>query len=107
MQNAHSNLCFSRETCKSSDSNSKTTTEISKTNERCCYFVRSYVTQRAAGKDERFWGQLDFDTTSTDPTVTFRAINHKGKELKAFTLTLGELNHEAAKAEQKPPVVKP
>lgn len=45
----------------------------------------------AAG--ERFWGQLDFDTTVEDPTVTFRAINHEGKELKAFTLKLSDLQH--------------
>ena len=60
-----------------------------------------------SGKNERFWGQLDFDTTLPDPTVTFRAINHMSKELAAFTLTLGDLNHKAAKAEQKPLGVEP
>ncbi len=50
-----------------------------------------------SGPNERFWGQLDFDTTAADPTVTFRAINHMGEDLVAFTLSLSQLNHEAAK----------
>jgi len=40
-----------------------------------------------------FWGELDFDFTKRDPTVTFRAIDSSGSELKAFTLKLSELSH--------------
>jgi alkaline phosphatase D len=59
-----------------------------------------------SGPNERFWGQLDFDTTAADPTVTFRAINHMGEDLVAFTLTLSQLNHEAAKeGEAKEPKI--
>ncbi len=54
--------------------------------------VRKDAVWSYSGGDDRFWGQLDFDTTVADPTVTFKAINHLGKELKSFTLTLSELS---------------
>ena len=55
----------------------------------------SYSTGTGKNEDtgERFWGQLDFDTTTKDPTVTFKAVNHTGKLIKAFPLKLSELTH--------------
>jgi len=47
-----------------------------------------------AKKEDRFWGQLDFDTTGAEPVVTFKAINQKGKVLKAFPLKLSQLSHK-------------
>ena len=47
----------------------------------------------AAPKD-RFWGQLDFDTTGSEPVVTFKAINQDGKVLKAFPVKLSEISHK-------------
>lgn len=47
-----------------------------------------------AAKDDRFWGQLDFDTTGPEPVVTFKAINQDGKVLKAFPLKLSQLSHK-------------
>lgn len=39
-----------------------------------------------------FWGDLSFDFTLADPTVTFSAINQEGKILKSFPLKLSELS---------------
>ena len=47
-----------------------------------------------AKKEDRFWGQLDFDTTGSEPIVTFKAINQDGKVLKEFPLKLSELSHK-------------
>jgi len=49
-------------------------------------------------KDVRFWGELEFDTTPADPTVTFRAINHLGRDLVVLTLPLSELSHDGREA---------
>ena len=38
-----------------------------------------------------FWGELDFDFTKADPTMTFRARDRDGIELHAFELRLSEL----------------
>ncbi len=40
-----------------------------------------------------FWGELDFDFTVADPTVTFRARNVAGLEIHAITLKLSEVSH--------------
>jgi alkaline phosphatase D len=45
------------------------------------------------GLTETFWGQLDFDTTLSDPTVTFKAINMNQKLLKSYSLKLSQLSH--------------
>ena len=47
-----------------------------------------------ANKSECFWGQLDFDTSREDPTVTFKAINQDGKTLKEFPIKLSEISYE-------------
>ena len=47
-----------------------------------------------AAKNDRFWGQLDFDTTGPEPVVTFKSINEKGKVLKEFPLKLSEISHK-------------
>lgn len=39
-----------------------------------------------------FWGALEFDFTTEEPTVTFKAINQEAEELKRFTLKLNELS---------------
>jgi alkaline phosphatase D len=39
-----------------------------------------------------FWGNLNFDFSKDDPTVTFSAINQDGKILKMFPLKLSELS---------------
>ncbi len=44
-------------------------------------------------KGENYWGQLDFDTTLKDPTVTFKAVRSDGKLLKEFVLKLSEISH--------------
>ena len=46
-----------------------------------------------AAKNDRFWGQLDFDTTGSEPVVTFKAINQNGKVLKAYPVKLSEISH--------------
>ncbi|WP_404308988.1 alkaline phosphatase D family protein [Neorhodopirellula lusitana] len=40
-----------------------------------------------------FWGEIGFDFAPTDPTVTFKAINQDGNEIKATTFKLSELSH--------------
>lgn len=39
-----------------------------------------------------FWGNLHFDFSKDDPTITFSAINQDGKTLKEFPLKLSELS---------------
>lgn len=46
-----------------------------------------------ADAKDRFWGQLEFDTTQAEPIVTFKAINQNGSVLKSFPLKLSELTH--------------
>ncbi|MGC6424155.1 MAG: alkaline phosphatase D family protein [Lentimonas sp.] len=39
-----------------------------------------------------FWGELEFDFTKADPTVTFRARNQDGAELHAFEIKLTDIS---------------
>ena len=40
-----------------------------------------------------FWGEVKFDFTKADPTVSFNAINQDGKTVKSSTFKLSELSH--------------
>lgn len=40
-----------------------------------------------------FWGDLSFDFSLGDPTITFTAINQDGESIKDFTLKLSEISH--------------
>ncbi len=40
-----------------------------------------------------FWGDLSFDFSLDDPTVTFSAINQTGQTFKRFTVNLSEISH--------------
>ncbi|QDT10381.1 alkaline phosphatase D family protein [Planctomycetes bacterium K23_9] len=40
-----------------------------------------------------FWGELGFNFSNSDPTVTFTAINQDGAVMKASTFRLSELSH--------------
>ncbi|MBK1879719.1 alkaline phosphatase D family protein [Pelagicoccus mobilis] len=41
-----------------------------------------------------FWGELDFDFSTDDPTITFKAINQDGEVVRATTLELSHLSHK-------------
>ncbi|MEN8734281.1 MAG: alkaline phosphatase D family protein, partial [Lentimonas sp.] len=40
-----------------------------------------------------FWGELAFDFSNPDPTITFRAINQDAQELNMATYKLSDLSH--------------
>lgn len=58
------------------------------------HMARKEAVWSYAAKGDRFWGQLDFDTTGPEPIVTFKAINQKGKVLKSFPVKLSEISHK-------------
>jgi alkaline phosphatase D len=58
--------------------------------------IHSHATRKEAQwslNEGNFWGEIGFDFSTTDPTITFTAINQDAAVMKASTFKLSELSH--------------